>query len=120
MINIKFPFHFDAANLTAKTSWEDHVRDMILQLLLTSAGERVNRPDFGSGLMQMVFEPNSPELAATLQFTAQAALQQWLGDLIVVQSLDVISRDSSLNVTVVYTLIQTGEQRSATFEGIVN
>ena len=55
---------------------------MIEQLLFTNPGERVNRPDFGSGLLQMVFAPNSPELAAALQFTTQAALQRYLGDLI--------------------------------------
>ena len=55
---------------------------MIEQMLFTNPGERVNRPDFGSGLMQLVFAPNSPELAAALEFTLQAALDRWLGDVI--------------------------------------
>ena len=68
-MNIDFPFHFDGRGRTAATGDDDHVRDMIEQLLFTSPGERVNRPDFGSGLLQLVFAPNSPELAAALQFT---------------------------------------------------
>jgi phage baseplate assembly protein W len=87
-MNIDFPFHFDNLGRTAPTSDDDHIRDMIEQLLFTNPGERVNRPDFGSGLLQLVFAPNSPELAATLQFTVQAALQRWLGDLIEVQALE--------------------------------
>ena len=63
-MNIDFPFHFDGSGRTASTDDDDHIRDMIEQLLFTSPGERVNRPDFGSGLLQLVFAPNSPELAS--------------------------------------------------------
>ena len=91
-MNIDFPFHFDDRGRTAATDDDDHIRDMIEQLIFTSPGERVNRPDFGSGLMQMVFAPNSPELAAALQFTLQAALDRWLGDVIEVRQLEVTSR----------------------------
>ena len=91
MTNIDFPFQFGSRGRTATTDDDDHVRDMIEQLLFTNAGERVNRPDFGSGLLQLIFAPNSPEMAAALQFTLQAALQQWLGDLIQIQALEVES-----------------------------
>lgn len=114
-MNIDFPFHFDSRGRTATASDEDHIRDLIEQLLFTSPGERVNRPDFGSGLLQMVFAPNSPELAAALQFTVQAALQQWLGDLIQVQQLEVESDDAALRVTLNYAVLRTGEQRTETF-----
>src|SRR5713226_5953042 len=107
-MNIDFPYHFDGRGRTAATDDDDHIRDMIEQLLLTSPGERVNRPDFGSGLLQMVFAPNSPELAAALQFTIQAALQQWLGDVIDVKSLEVTSVDSKLQVALDYVVLQTG------------
>ena len=114
-MNIDFPFHFDSRGHTAAAGDEDHIREMIEQLLFTNPGERVNRPTFGSGLLQMVFAPNSPELAAALQFTVQAALQQWLGDLIQVQQLEVSSEDSSLRVTLNYAVLRTGEQRTTTF-----
>lgn len=114
-MNIDFPYHFDARGRTATTDDNDHIRDMIEQLLFTNPGERLNRPDFGSGLMHMVFAPNSQELAATLQFTMQAALQRWLGDLIEVHKLDVISNDATLSVDVTYAVRRTSETRNETF-----
>ena len=115
-MNIDFPWHFDTRGRTAATDDADHVRDMIEQLLLTSPGERVNRPDFGSGLLQMVFAPNSPELAAALQFTIQAALQQWLGDVIDVKNLEVTSVDSTLQIVLDYVVRRTGVRRTETFQ----
>lgn len=115
-MNIDFPFHFDSRGRTATTGDDDHIRDMIEQFLLTNPGERVNRPDFGSGLLQMVFAPNSPELASALQFTIQAGLQRWLGDLIQVQALEVTSEESTLRVLVQYLVRRTGESRTETFE----
>ncbi len=114
-MNIDFPFHFDSRGRTATADDDDHIRDMIEQLLFTSPGERVNRPDFGSGLLQLVFAPNSPELAATLQFTMQAALQQWLGDLIEVQALEVTSEDSQLRVVLQYLTRRTNQTQVAQF-----
>ena len=114
-MNIDYPFGFDRRGATARTDAGDHVRDMIEQLLFTSPGERLNRPDFGSGLMQMVFAPNSPELAAALQFTLQAALDRWLGDLIEVRALEVNSEDARLTVALSYALRQSGERRSDVF-----
>src|SRR3989441_4867887 len=113
-MNIDFPFHFDRRGRTASTGDDDHIRDMIEQLLFTNPGERVNRPDFGSGLLQMVFAPNSPELAAALQFTMQAALQRYLGDLIDLQTLEVTAQDSTLNVVVKYVVRRTQETRTET------
>jgi Bacteriophage baseplate protein W len=114
-MDIDFPFHFDGRGRTAATGRDDHVRDMIEQLIFTNAGERVNRPDFGSGLLQLVFAPNSPELATTVQFTVQAALQQWLGDVIIVRNLTVSAVDAELTVDLTYMLRDTGETQSATF-----
>jgi phage baseplate assembly protein W len=116
-INIDFPFAFDRRGRTALTDDDDHVRDMIEQLLFTRPGERVNRPDFGSGLLQMVFAPNSPELAAALQFTLQAALQRYLGDVIRVDSLQVTSDDATLQVDLGYTVLATGDVRTASLRG---
>jgi hypothetical protein len=115
VINIDYPMQFDNRGRTAVTSDDDHVRDMIEQLLFTSPGERVNRPDFGSGLLQMVFAPNSQELAAALQFTLQAALQRWLGDVITVGALSVSAEDATLRVELSYTILASGESRSDTF-----
>ncbi len=89
---------------------------MIEQFLFTNHGERVNRPDFGSGLLQLIFAPNSPELAAALQLTIQAGLQRWLGDVIEVQGLDVKSDDAKLSVELKYLVRRTQETRTETFD----
>ena len=116
MMNIDYPFHFDSRGRTALTDDNDHICDMIEQFLFTNAGERVNRPDFGSGLLQMVFAPNSPELATALKHTVKAGLQRWLGDLIEVRDLEVVSEDSSLRVSLQYMVRRTGEIQIGTFE----
>jgi phage baseplate assembly protein W len=108
-MNIDFPFQVDGRGRTAATDDQDHIRDMIEQLLFTNPGERVNRPDFGSGLLQMVFQPNSTELAAALQFTLQASLQQVLGNVIQLQAVKVDAIDSALQVTVQY-VVRTDQQ----------
>src|SRR5689334_7213802 len=108
-MNIDYPFHFDTRGGTASTDNDDHVRDMIEQLLFTNPGERVNRPDYGSGLLQMVFAPNSAELAAALQFTLRGALQRWLGDLIELRDLQVSSVESTLTIAVQYVRRTTGQ-----------
>ena len=115
-MNIDFPFHLDGRGRVAATDDANHIRDLVEQFLFTNAGERVNRPEFGSGLLQLLFAPNSPELAAALQFTVQAGLQRWLGDLIDVQRLDVESRDSRLRVEIELVVRRTGESRTEVFE----
>lgn len=114
-MNLDFAFHFDGRGRTAQTDYAEHLRDMIEQFLFTNPGERVNRPDFGSGLLQLIFAPNSPELAAALQFTVQAGLQRWLGDVIEVERLEVSSEDSKLTVDIAYSLRLSGEQRTDRF-----
>lgn len=114
-MNIDYPFHFDSRGRSAITDDDDHIRDMIEQFLFTNAGERVNRPDFGSGLLQMIFAPNSPELAAAVQFTVQAGLQRWLGDVIEIQAVEVTNQEATLRVGVKYLVRRTQETRVATF-----
>jgi phage baseplate assembly protein W len=114
-MNIDYPFHFDNRGRTAATTDDEHIRDMLEQLIFTNPGERVNRPDFGSGILQLVFAPNSPELAAAVQFTLQAAIQKWLGDLINVQNLEVDAVDSSLTVLISYVVRATNQLQTNTF-----
>jgi phage baseplate assembly protein W len=114
-MNIDFPFHFDNRGCTAVTDDDDHIRDMIEEFLFTNPGERVNRPDFGSGLLRLVFAPNGPELAATVQFTVQAGLQRWLSDLVAVQRVELTAQDSTLSVQVQYVVKSTGQQQTETF-----
>ena len=114
-MDIDFPLHIDHRGRTAEADLDRHVRDMIEQLIFTNHGERVNRPDFGSGALQLVFAPNSPELAATVRFTLQAALQQWLGDVVDVRELTVEANDARLEIALVYAVKSTGQDGRATF-----
>jgi phage baseplate assembly protein W len=112
-MNIAYPFYFDSRGRTAPANDNDHIEQMIEQLIFTTPGERVNRPDFGSGIMQLIFAPNSPELAATVQFTLQADLQRWLGDVIDVQSLEVQATDATLTVNLTYVVLLTNQLQTA-------
>ena len=115
MTQLDHPYRIDGRGRTGLTDVDDHVRDMIEQVLFTGPGERVNRPTFGCGLEGLVFAPSSPELAAATRLQVQAALQQWLGDIIVVESVDVSAEESELRVAVQYTVRRTQERRTSRF-----
>jgi phage baseplate assembly protein W len=112
-VNIDFPYRIDARGRTAEATHDAHVRDLIEQLLLTAPGERVNRPTFGSGLLDLVFDPNGEALAAATEHAVQGALQLHLRELIVVEGVDVAAREAELAVTVRYVLRSTQERRVA-------
>ena len=114
-MNIDFPFHFNNRGRTATTDDDDHIRDMIEEFLFTNPGERVNLPDFGCGLLQMVFRPNSDALAAATQLLVQGALQQWLGDVVAVQQLSVNNIEERLEINLVYVRRDTGQQVQVQF-----
>jgi phage baseplate assembly protein W len=110
-----FPYHIDGRGRTAETGEDDHIRDLIYQVLFTNPGERVNRPDFGCGVGQLVFMPNSDALAAATQFLVQGALTRWLDNVIAVQRVDVAAQDNKLAITVVFIKRSTGEALDASF-----
>jgi phage baseplate assembly protein W len=114
-MNLDHPYHFDSRGRSADVDDDGHLRDLVELVLFTAPGERVNRPSFGCGLMQLVFAPNSTQLAATTQFLVQSSLQQWLGDRIAVESVDVAAEDSVLRVAVSYRVRRTQELRVAEF-----
>jgi phage baseplate assembly protein W len=115
MPNIDFPYHVSGLGRTATTDRDDHIRDLIEQVLFTGPGERVMRPDFGAGLLQQVFEPNRTSLAAALQMLIQSSLQLYLSDLIAVRSVEVTNDDAILRVSVSYTVLLDRATHSATF-----
>ena len=115
MQTLDHPYHFDGRGRTAATGLADHLRDLIEQVLFTSPGERVMRPEFGAGLLALVFEPNSGTLAATTQFLVQSALQQHLSHLIAVDAVIVENIDAALQVTMRYTVLADGTTQQASF-----
>jgi phage baseplate assembly protein W len=84
-------------------------------VLFTAPGERVNRPTFGSGVLQLLFAPQNDALAAAAQLAVQGALQQWLGDLIQVEAVQVEAEDATLRVSVQYVLRRTQQRQAAQF-----
>jgi hypothetical protein len=112
---LDYPYRFDARGRSATTDELDHIRDLIEQVLFTTPGERVMRPDFGAGLLALVFEPNSTTLAATTQFLVQSGLQRHLSALIAVDSVSVENIDAALQVTVRYIVLADGSAQQAMF-----
>jgi hypothetical protein len=115
-MNLTVPLRFDHRGRTAECGDERYVRELIEAVLFTAPGERVMRPDFGSGLPQLVFAPASSELAGATRMLVHGALTQWLGDLIAVQQVEVSADDATLRVTVAYTLHGEETPRVASFE----
>ncbi|MHA7599846.1 GPW/gp25 family protein [Alicycliphilus sp. T452] len=112
---VAFPYHADGRGRTGEATRTAWLHGLIEQLLFTVPGERVNRPDFGCGLMQLVFAPNSPELAVTVQALVQASLQQWLGHLLRIDAVAASSEDATLTVAVRYTVLETQQAGEASF-----
>ncbi len=106
-MQIDFPFHIDGRGRVAETSYELHIRQMIEQVLFTAPGERVNRPTFGAGLIRLIFAPASDELLAATRFLVQGQLQQWLGQLIQVDGVDLNFTQSDLTIDVTYQIRQS-------------
>ena len=115
-MNLQYPYQFDGRGHTRDAGEEEYIRGLIEQVLFTAPGERVMRPDFGSGLRQLVFAPNSVELAATVQVLVQGSLQQWLSNLITVEGVEVEADDAALRVTVRYLIRRTEAHQVQVFE----
>lgn len=115
MVQINYPWQIDGRGRIWDTSEVSHIRHMIEQVLFTIPGERVNRPEFGCGLQQLIFEPNSDELAATTEFLVQGSLERWLGDVIEVEEVGVENDRARLVVLVAYTILRTQQSQVAEF-----
>lgn len=114
--HLQFPYQIAGSGRTGTATHEAYIRQVIEQVLFTQPGERVNRPTFGSGLLQTVFQPANDQLTTAVQFLVQGALQQWLGDLVTIEEVAVATSDAKLEVTVRYMIRRTQERRVAQFE----
>jgi len=100
--SFSFPFQINESGSMNWLSGDDNIRGKIIQVLFTSPGERINMPEFGCGLRDLVFDPNNIVLAATTEFTVRKALERWLGDEILVEAVDVSNDEENLFITIVY------------------
>jgi hypothetical protein len=113
------PFHIDAAfGQAAQASYQDHVDQMIRQVLLTDPGERVCLPTFGAGLRRLLFAPITAQLQASAQMAVTQSLNMWLGNQISVQKVTVDTPvstpgvpDGTVLITINYVLIETQSVR---------
>lgn len=98
-----FPFGISPEGAIAPApDQEADLRGKIIQVLFTAPGERVNHPDFGCGLFNLVFDPNNAILGAAIEFTVGAALTRWLGGLLLVDGVNVSVVDEAITVEVAY------------------
>ena len=109
------PFTIDISGNTKDVGYEVHIENMIKQVLFTSPGERLNIPEFGCNINQLVFEPNSTEISNTLQLLIQSSLQRWLGTLIKVENVSVKSEDNQLIISIKYVITKTQARIMGTF-----
>jgi uncharacterized protein len=107
-----FPFAVNTAGRITASGEDDAIRGKMIQVLFTVPGERVNLPEFGCGLFNLVFEPNDAILAATTEFTVGQALSRWLGDDIIVDGVDVEAVDETVTIQVAYTKRQDLSQQA--------
>lgn len=118
-MDIFFPYQIDGRRRTREARRDhdndEYIKGLIEQILFTAPGERVMRPDFGSGIQQLLFAGNTPELATTTQMLVQGALQQWLGNLIITESVVIEAIDSALHVEVSYIVRRTQTQQQVNF-----
>ena len=114
-MNLNFPYRFDGRGRTQNAAIDEYLSQLVQQVLFTSPGDRVNMPDFGSGLRQLAFAPNSVEMAAATQFAVQAALQKWLAGYVSVQSVVASAEEAVLSVTVTYSPLNTDITQVQTF-----
>lgn len=114
-LEIAFPFSIDGRGYATGADYETHIRQMIEQVLFTAPGQRVNRPNFGTGLLELVFTPLSPEVVAATQTVVQGSIQQWLGDLITMEGVVVNADDTTLQITVRYVIRKTGQRVTNVF-----
>ena len=112
---LALPFAIDARGHTAVVAADNHLRQMIERVWFTTRGERVNRPEFGCGVRQLVFAPNSDTLAAATEQLIHGALIRWLDSVMVVEQVQVSADDATLTIRVTYTRRDTGEQQVDAF-----
>jgi len=117
--HLAFPFRVGSDGRTAAPASDDlHVRDELLQLLLTSPAERLFLPDFGGGVRKLVFEPASETLRGVVKARITNGLSRWLGHRLTVELIDVVWDDAAatLEVTVKYRPAGSPDTRVVKFQ----
>jgi uncharacterized protein len=78
------------------------VRAMLEQILFTMPGERVNRPTFGVGVQQYVFEPLTPMLSERIRVALDENVYEHLGREVRIDGVSVEREEEKLLVRVTF------------------
>jgi phage baseplate assembly protein W len=116
--SIRYPVGVNASTgkLQDEPDYAAHVEQLIKQVLFTSPGERINRPDFGCGLRRMLFAPNSDVAASLAQVAIYEALGRWLDSIITVSDVKATAAGESLQIAIAYILKARQERRYLNLE----
>jgi len=112
---LEYPYGVSGRGGPNTTDPASHLEQLILQVLFTNPGERVNLPQFGAGVQRLLFSPNSDALRTSTQFVISTNLNQWLGDRITVEQVNVTSEpgfEEEVTIEIVYVVRQTQQRQS--------
>jgi phage baseplate assembly protein W len=111
---LNFPYQIDAAGRTATTDLAAYVNNLVLLVLETDPGERVNLPTFGAGLKSLVFAGMDKGLASAAESLVRSKLMQFLGDAININTLTVTLREEQVEVDLTYFVAHTRQPGATT------
>ncbi|HAG81450.1 MAG TPA: hypothetical protein DCL61_09810 [Cyanobacteria bacterium UBA12227] len=115
--HLLFPFRINSNGQTAQVpSLESHIRDELIQLILTNPGERVFLPEFGGGVRRLIFENASETTAGVTKARVTQAISRWLGHRVTLEDLQVTVENSTLNVQIQYRIAGTKDSRIMKFQ----
>jgi uncharacterized protein len=112
---LDYPYGVSSTGAPGTTNPDGHFRDLILQVLFTNPGERVNLPEFGAGVQRLVFAPNSDTLRTSAQFLISNSLQRWLGDRIDISQVSLTSQpgqEETVTIEIIYVVKSTQQRQS--------
>ncbi len=115
--HLSFPFHVGPDGRAAQVdSLSGHVRDELIQLILTNPGERAFLPEFGGGARRLVFENVDPTTRGVTKAMLTQAISRWLGDRITLDDLTVGGEDETVEVEIKYRIADTDDTRIMRFQ----
>ena len=117
--HLAFPFHIGTDGKTAQvSSLEEHVKQELIQLLLTNLGERVFLPEFGGGVRQLIFESADETASGMTKAMMTQVISTWLGHRLTLENLEVKIQNGTIEVTIKYKIIGTEDSRLMTFQRV--
>ena len=90
ILGLAFPMRLDGVGGYASQNENLHsLRDGLIQLIMTSPGERVFRPDFGTNVRSMLFEPINETMVTNMKNDILTAIGKY-EPRVIIKSLDII------------------------------